>query len=99
MRESIVTTAKLVDDFRTLTHDAEMLLRSTAGDAGDQAREVRRKINQIVEAAKGSMETVQEKMVAGAKATDRTIRDHPYETLGIGFGVGMVIGMLLSRRR
>ncbi len=98
MRESI-TTAKLVDDFRTLTRDAEMLLRSTAGDAGDQAREVRKKLAQMLEVARGSMETVQEKVVAGAKATDRTIRDHPYETLGIGFGVGIVLGMLLGRRQ
>jgi ElaB/YqjD/DUF883 family membrane-anchored ribosome-binding protein len=41
---------------------------------------------------------VQEGTVASAKATDRAIREHPYESLGVAFGVGVLIGVLIARR-
>jgi ElaB/YqjD/DUF883 family membrane-anchored ribosome-binding protein len=41
---------------------------------------------------------VQESTVASAKATDRAIREHPYESLGIAFGLGVLIGVLIARR-
>ena len=31
------------------------------------------------------------KTAAAAKATDKTIRDHPYEALGVAFGLGVLI--------
>ena len=33
-----------------------------------------------------------------AKATDQAIRENPYKSIGIAFGVGALIGYLLSRR-
>lgn len=33
-----------------------------------------------------------------ARAADATIREYPYQSIGIGFGLGAVIGYLLSRR-
>jgi ElaB/YqjD/DUF883 family membrane-anchored ribosome-binding protein len=41
---------------------------------------------------------VQEGTVAGAKATDRAIREHPYQSLGVAFGAGVLIGVLIARR-
>ena len=40
----------------------------------------------------------QQKTVERAKATDQVIRDHPYETVGIAFGVGLLIGLLACRK-
>jgi ElaB/YqjD/DUF883 family membrane-anchored ribosome-binding protein len=39
---------------------------------------------------------VKERAQAGAQITDRTIRSHTYETIGIIFGIGMIAGMILS---
>jgi ElaB/YqjD/DUF883 family membrane-anchored ribosome-binding protein len=39
---------------------------------------------------------VKERALTGAKTTDRTVREYPYQTLGIVFGVGMVVGLLCS---
>ena len=36
--------------------------------------------------------------IAGAKATDQVIRDHPYHAIGVALGVGVLIGFLLSHR-
>ena len=48
------------------------------------------------------MATVEEKTVAGAKVADKTIREHPYESIGVAagvaFGLGLLIGVLAGRK-
>jgi len=39
---------------------------------------------------------MREKAIQSAETTDRAVRSHPYQTLGIVFGVGMLAGLLLS---
>ena len=41
---------------------------------------------------------IEEKTTASAKATDRAIREHPYESIGIAFGIGVLIGVLINRK-
>ena len=41
---------------------------------------------------------VKEKAVEGAKATDEAVREHPYQAIAIGVGVGALLGFLLARR-
>ena len=37
---------------------------------------------------------VKEQALARARITDRAVREHPYQTLGIVFGVGVLLGVL-----
>jgi ElaB/YqjD/DUF883 family membrane-anchored ribosome-binding protein len=39
---------------------------------------------------------VKQKAFAGARTTDRAIRQSPYQTIGIVFGVGVLVGLLAS---
>jgi ElaB/YqjD/DUF883 family membrane-anchored ribosome-binding protein len=39
---------------------------------------------------------VKEKAIAGARTTDQAIRQSPYQTIGIVFGVGVIVGLLAS---
>jgi len=39
---------------------------------------------------------VKQKAIQGAHTTDRAIRKNPYQTIGIVFGVGLVVGLLAS---
>lgn len=39
---------------------------------------------------------VKEKAIFGAQTTDRAIRRSPYQTIGIVFGVGIIVGLLAS---
>ena len=48
------------------------------------------------ERAKGGYSVVQDKTVACAKNTDEVIRSHPYQSLGIAFGAGVLIGLLIK---
>jgi ElaB/YqjD/DUF883 family membrane-anchored ribosome-binding protein len=96
--EKEVTMDKLVQDFKVVIRDAEGLLKASAGELGEKAREARVRLSASLEGAKASFHKVEEKALAGAKATDQVIREHPYQSLGIAFGVGIVIGLLVSRK-
>ena len=96
--EPEVSFSKLVSDFKVVVHDAEALLKATAGDLGEKAREARARLAASLESCKSSLHVVEDKALASAKAADRVIRDHPYQSIGLSFGVGLLIGVLVSRR-
>lgn len=89
---------RLADDLATVVSDAEDLLKATAGQTGEKVNEVRSRLAAAIESAKATCHRLEEKTLAAAKATDRTIREHPYESIGIAFGVGLLVGVLVARR-
>ncbi|MCI0745746.1 MAG: hypothetical protein L0Y58_10105 [Verrucomicrobia subdivision 3 bacterium] len=73
-------------------------LKNAAREAGQQVTDAGREAAGRFGAAMQSAKTnIQEKTVAGARATDRAIRQHPYESIGIAFGLGVLIGVLINR--
>jgi len=88
----------LAADIKLLMRDAEELLKATAGEAGEKIKEVRNRLAKALESAKTTSDYLQDKTVQTAKATDQAIREHPYESLGIAFGVGLLVGLLVGRR-
>ena len=89
---------KLLADLKVLSRDAEAVLQTTAGQAGDKMSELRSRLSTALESAKATCQRIEEKAVAGAKVADKTIREHPYESIGVAFGVGLLIGVLVGRR-
>jgi ElaB/YqjD/DUF883 family membrane-anchored ribosome-binding protein len=89
---------KIIADLRTLANDAEELLRATAGDLSDKAREARARLNVALDKARSSVQQWEVRASEGAKATDKLIREHPYQTVGVAFGVGVLLGALINRR-
>lgn len=92
------TREKLAEDLRLLVHDAEQLLKSGVNEAGEKAAELRARLQASLDNAKGTMKRLEDRAIAGARAADRVIRDHPYESLGIAFGIGLLVGVLINRR-
>ncbi len=41
------------------------------------------------------LESVKHRANEGATATDKVVREHPYASAGLAFGVGLLIGFLL----
>ena len=71
-----------------------------ATERGDNEKsEIRAKLEAAVEKAKVACERLEEKTVTAAKAADKAVREHPYQAVGIAFGVGILIGVLASRCR
>ena len=98
LEEERVDRAKLVADVKVVMHDLEEMIKATAGDMSDKAREMRARLNASLASARAACGRLEEKAVAGARATDKVIRDHPYESIGVAFGVGLLIGVLVTRR-
>lgn len=75
-------------------------------DAGEQVRQAAQKLGsrakQMSSAAwdktKSGYAAVQSKTISGAKATDRVVRDYPYQSIGIAFGVGLLLGFLIKKK-
>lgn len=82
-----------------LVEDTHALLAATADVAGDKVKAARERVASALEAARETYEEAQKSAVAGAKATDRVIRDHPYQSIAIAFSAGALLGLLLGRRR
>jgi ElaB/YqjD/DUF883 family membrane-anchored ribosome-binding protein len=98
----MMTTAqaneRLVSDLKVLMNDAEELMKVTAGAAGEKVTQLRNRLSATIASAKENYDQLEENTIAAAKATDRTIRDHPYESIGIAFGIGLLLGFLVRRK-
>jgi len=101
--EGDVSKEKLMQDLRVVVADAEELLRATAGQAGDKVASARERIQESLVVAKerivAAEEAVVEKTKQAAKATDEYVHENPWKAVGIAAGVGLVVGMLISRGR
>lgn len=91
-------TDRIMTDLKHVVQDAEDLMKATAGELNDKAREARARLAAALESARDTCERLEDKAMAGAKATDQVIREHPYQTMGIAFGVGVLLGVLVMRR-
>ena len=78
--------------------DAQALLSATAHVAEEKVVEARKRLTAAMERGKETLNNIQGKAVASAKAADQVIRDHPYQSIGVALGVGALLGFLLSRR-
>jgi ElaB/YqjD/DUF883 family membrane-anchored ribosome-binding protein len=95
---SELRTDKLIQDLKNVVADAEDLMKATAGEVSEKAKEARERLAAALSSARTSCSRLEEQAVAGAKAADRTVREHPYESIGVAFGIGMIIGVLLGRK-
>jgi len=86
------------NDINALADDARALLKDTAAMTGDKVADARKRLEAALESAKEICGRVQEKAIEGAKATDKAVREHPYQAVGVAFGIGLLVGYLLSRR-
>jgi ElaB/YqjD/DUF883 family membrane-anchored ribosome-binding protein len=91
-------TQAIVNDMGTLAEDARALMTATADVAGEKVSEARKRLAAALDSAKEIAGRVRDKAVEGAQAADKTVRENPYQAIGIAFGVGALIGYLVARR-
>lgn len=100
--ENPVNTDKLVQDLRIVVADAEELLRVTASQAGDRVVAARAKIQESLERAKVKLSEAESILVDRtrqmAHVTDEYVHENPWAAVGIAAAVGLVVGLLISRR-
>jgi len=91
-------TQAISDDMGKLAVDAQALMAATADVAGEKVGEARHRLAAALERGKEVYGRAREKVVAGAKATDEAVHEHPYQAIAIGVGVGALIGYLVACR-
>ena len=100
--QSMMARERVLRDLKTLARDSEALLKASAGDLSEKARGARARLADALERAKATCAELQEQTIASAKAAakgaDVVIRDHPYQSISIAFGVGLLVGVLVTRK-
>jgi ElaB/YqjD/DUF883 family membrane-anchored ribosome-binding protein len=91
-----VQTEGLVADLMSLVQDTENLLRESGTALAQESRD---KILTKLEGVKACSAKLRGQAAAGARATDRVIREHPYVSLGCMLLTGIMIGVLAARKR
>jgi len=93
---------QLTDDLKTVGRDAKDLMNAAAGKAGEKVSQMRSqmqsRLDSALQSTRETAERAQAKAASAAKATDQCIRDHPYETVGVFLGLGILVGFLIARR-
>lgn len=93
---------RLVTDLRKVISDAEELLHATKGNTESHVVALRERMAENLRVAKHKLldieEAVLNKTKAVARATDDYVHEHPWKAVGAAAGMGLIIGLLLSRR-
>ena len=99
---TVVNREKLMADLRTVIADAEEVLKVTADQATAGAAELRVRMQERLHQAKLRLHDLQENAVARAKAAghaaDDYVHEHPWKSIGVAAGVGLLVGLLIGRR-
>ena len=82
---------KLMNELREVVAAAEELLAAAGSGNAERLKEIRNRAEVALQGAREKLEG------AGEEIEDR-VRKHPYAALGIAAALGLVIGILLTRK-
>lgn len=93
---------QLIGEFKALMADAEALIQATEGQHEGAIGSIRSKALETLAGAKESIAVIEGQLVDKAKAVaegaDEFVHRKPWESVGIAAGLGLLIGLLISRR-
>jgi len=89
------TTKDLTNEAKDLGRHVKEVAAETAEDWAERTKAAG---VAAMNSAKAAYHAAQVRTAAGAKATDKAIRANPYAALGIAFGAGVLIGLLIKRK-
>lgn len=95
-------TDDFMDEVKSSLDDAERLMREAAEATGDKATEMREAAMRSLRQTREIMQDTQDAVVEGGrqavKATDHYVHDNPWQAIGVAGIVGLLFGMLVSRK-
>jgi ElaB/YqjD/DUF883 family membrane-anchored ribosome-binding protein len=93
---------KLLQDLQTVVEDAEALLHATAAQTGERVDGIRARAQESLKRAKSRLLEAEgealEQVREAAASTDEFVHANPWQAVGVAAGVGLLLGLLLSRR-
>ncbi|MDB6113906.1 MAG: hypothetical protein JWQ83_896 [Lacunisphaera sp.] len=98
-KEVTHTPKELLAELQALVGEAQaMMSESISEHTADAVGALRNRFEAAQEKFSDIYDGARQKVVAGAKYTDATIRENPYQSIAIAAGVGLVVGLLIGRR-
>ena len=92
------TTEKLMAELRAVVRDAEEVLQAAAGQGSERFDELRERAKESLGAARARLEVAGDTAREAAREIDAQVRRNPWAAVGIAAGVGLVLGLLLTRK-
>jgi ElaB/YqjD/DUF883 family membrane-anchored ribosome-binding protein len=93
---------KLLQDLQTVVEDAEALLQATATQTGERIDTIRTRARESLKQARTRLVEAEGEAVEQARevaaSADEYVRERPWQAVGVAAGVGLLLGLLLSRR-
>jgi len=93
---------KLINDLTNFIHETQELLHLSADQVGERAESIRSKVSDRLNKASIELEHLQSMAVKNVKlvgdAIDEFVHANPWTSIGIAAGIGLVAGLLISRR-
>lgn len=93
---------RLAGELRALVSDAEEMLKAASRQGNEQLSAVRERLERSVSTAKDELADFEEAVIERARSTAREtneyVHEHPWNAVGIAAAVGVLLGVLLSRR-
>jgi ElaB/YqjD/DUF883 family membrane-anchored ribosome-binding protein len=100
--ETQVARDQLIADFKAVIHDAEELIKATSNQTGDKIAAVRGRAEESLREARHKLDEIEgsvaDRTKAAVKATDQLVHDKPWQSVALATTVGVMLGMLISRR-
>lgn len=85
-------------ELQALIEESEKLLKSSASMVGEEAETLRGQISVKLQQALDSVSSVRDRTKPAVDASESYIGGHPWQTVAISAGFGLVVGLLLGRR-
>ena len=94
---------KLIDDLGQVIRDAEEMLKNTDPQTGEGFKAAKARFENTLRNAKAELTRVEEIVVTrskeAARATDVYVKENPWQSAGIAAGIGLLVGLLISRSK
>lgn len=91
-------TEKTFADLKRVVHDSEELLQDSNEILVEKAYNLHDRLARGLELAKITGLRLSEKARKEAQAADKAVRSHPYQSIGIALGIGVLVGALVARK-
>lgn len=98
-KDAAHTPKELLAELKTLVAEAETMMADSLSEHTSEAiASLRDRFNSAQERFSEMYDSTKKKVVAGAKYTDNTIRENPYQSIAVALGVGVLLGLVIGRR-
>ncbi|WP_373975116.1 DUF883 domain-containing protein [Chitinibacter sp. SCUT-21] len=92
----------LIDETKDALKETAQLIEAAANAQGEEAKALYAKIADNLRSAKHRLTELEgnavEKAKVAAKHTDEYVHNHPWQAVGVGAAIGLLVGFLVARR-